>query len=48
MWVMDKYKALGRERGGKIQDVLNSLGIANINDMDPSKYAAFVAGVEAL
>ena len=48
MWVTDKYRTLGRERGTKIQDVMNSLGITNINEVDSSKYGAFVAGIEAL
>lgn len=48
MWAMDKYRQLGRERGAKMQDVMKELGIGNINEVDPSKYAAFFTAVEAL
>lgn len=46
-WIMEKYKNLG-PRGSEIQNVLNSIGHANINDVPAEKYAALVAGVEAL
>jgi hypothetical protein len=47
-WTMDKYTKLGPELGKQIQDVLNSLGTKNINDVTPDKYAAFFNGVESI
>ena len=47
-FVMDSYKALGPIKGAKIQDVLNSVGVKNINEVKPEHYAAIKAGVEAL
>ena len=48
IFVMDSYKALGPIKGAKIQDVLNSVGVKNINEVKPEHYAAIKAGVEAL
>ena len=47
-WVMDTYKVLGAEKGAKIQEVLTTLGHANINDVRPDQYAALYAGIEGL
>jgi len=47
-FVMDSYKALGPIKGAKIQDVLNSVGVKNINEVKPEHYATIKAGVEAL
>lgn len=47
-FVMDSYKALGPIKGAKIQDVLTSVGVKNINEVKPEMYAAIKAGVEAL
>lgn len=46
-YVMDAYKALGPQ-GMRIQEVLNSLGTKNINDVKPEMYGQLYAGVEAL
>ena len=47
-YVMSSYQSLGSEKGAKIQEVLNGLGVHNINDVKPEHYAALYAGVEAL
>ena len=47
-FVMDTYKSLGPIKGAKIQEVLNSVGAKNINEVKPEMYAAVKAGVEAL
>jgi hypothetical protein len=47
-YVMSKYKALGAEKGAKIQEVLKGLGVVNINEVRVDQYAALYAGVEAL
>ena len=47
-FVMDSYKALGPIKGAKIQDVLTSVGVKNINEVKPEMYAAVKTGVEAL
>jgi hypothetical protein len=47
-FVLSSYKALGAEKGAKIQDVLVSLGFKNINDVPTGSWAALKAGVEAL
>jgi hypothetical protein len=47
-WTMDRYTKLGSELGKQIQDVLNSLGTKNINDVTPDKYVAFYNGVESI
>ena len=47
-WVMTSYQNLPKDKGPLIQNVLNSLGVHNINDVKPEHYAALFAGVEAL
>ena len=47
-YVMESYKALGAEKGQGIQKVLAALGYANINDVDPAKYADLYKGIESL
>lgn len=47
-FVMASYKALGPEKGAKIQGVLTGLGYQNINDVKPEHYGQLHAGVEAL
>ena len=47
-WIMTSYRALGAEKGAKIQDVLTAIGYKNINDVDPAQWGALKAGVEAL
>ncbi len=47
-YVMEAYKAMGPAKGAGIQTVLTNLGVGNINDVTPDKYAALHAGVEAL
>src|SRR5574343_1566191 len=46
-YVMGKYKALG-PNGNKIQEVLNAVGVKNINDVQPAMYKALFDGIEAL
>jgi uncharacterized protein YpuA (DUF1002 family) len=45
---MDTYKSLGPIKGAKIQEVLNGVGVKNINEVKPEMYAAVKAGIEAL
>lgn len=47
-YVMSAYKAMGAEKGARIQNVLVSLGYANINDVKPEHYGALFQGIEAL
>ena len=47
-FVMDTYKSLGPIKGAKIQEVLNGVGVKNINEVKPEMYAAVKAGIEAL
>jgi hypothetical protein len=47
-YVMESYKLMGPAKGAGIQGVLSSIGVANINDVQPAQYAALFAGVEAL
>ena len=47
-YIMDSYKSLGPVKGAKIQEVLTSIGYANVNDVKPESYGALFAGVEAL
>ena len=47
-WVMATYKALGTEKGAKIQDVLTGLGYKNINDVLPEQWGALKAGIDSL
>lgn len=46
--VMASYKALGPIKGAKIQDILTSVGVVNINEVKPEHYAAIQAGLAAL
>ena len=47
-YALEKYKALGQEKGSLIQSVLTTIGYQNINDIKPEHYGAFFAGVEAI
>jgi hypothetical protein len=47
-FVLTSYKALGSERGAKIQDVLGSMGYRNINDVPPESWGQLKAGIEGL
>lgn len=47
-YVMDAYKTMGAQKGAQIQNVLNSIGVQNINDVKPEQYGAVFQGVEAL
>lgn len=47
-YTMESYKAMGPEKGAKIQQVLTSMGYANINDIKPEQYGQFYAGVESI
>lgn len=47
-YVMSAYQAMGPAKGAGIQGVMQSIGVANVNDVTPDKYAAFYAGVEQL
>lgn len=47
-FVISSYKALGAEKGAKIQDVLTSIGYKNINDVPPEAWGNLKAGIEAL
>jgi hypothetical protein len=47
-FVLTSYKALGAEKGAKIQDVLVALGHRNINDVPAELWGQLKAGIEAL
>jgi len=47
-YVMEKYKALGPQKGAQIQGVLNTLGYANINEVKSEHYQQLYSGIEAL
>ena len=47
-FVLSSYKALGTEKGAKIQDVLTGLGFRNINDAPPETWGALKAGIDSL
>ena len=47
-WIMTSYRALGAEKGAKIQDVLTTIGYKNINDVPVEKWADLKAGIEGL
>ena len=47
-YVLATYKALGAEKGAKIQNVLVSMGYNNINDVPSEKWADMKVGIEAL
>ena len=47
-FVMSAFKSMGPEKGARIQEVLQSIGCAAINEVRPDQYAALHAGIEAL
>jgi len=47
-FVLSSYKALGAEKGAKIQDVLVALGHRNINDVPSELWAQLKTGIDAL
>ena len=47
-WIMTSYRALGAEKGAKIQDVLTAIGYKNINDVPVEKWAELKASVDGL
>jgi hypothetical protein len=47
-YVLSSYKALGQEKGAKIQEVLNGMGVANINDVPAERWGELKVGIEAL
>lgn len=47
-FVLASYKALGPEKGAKIQDVLVSMGFQNINDVPEAQWGQLKVGIEAL
>lgn len=47
-YTMGAYKAMGPEKGNKIQGILQSMGVQNLNDLKPEQYGPFYQAVEAL
>lgn len=47
-YTMAAYKAMGPEKGNKIQGILQSMGVANLNDLRPEQCGQFYQSVEAL
>lgn len=47
-YTMGAYKAMGPEKGNKIQGILQSMGVQNLNDLKPEQYASFYQAVEQL
>ena len=47
-YTMGAYKAMGPEKGNKIQGILQSMGVQNLNDLTPEQYAQFHQAVEQL
>lgn len=47
-YTMGAYKAMGPEKGNKIQGILQSMGVQNLNDLKPEQYGQFHQAVEAL
>lgn len=47
-FVMSAFRSMGPEKGARIQEVLQSIGCAAINEVRPDQYAALYAGIEAL
>ena len=47
-YTMGAYKAMGPEKGNKIQGILQSMGVQNLNDLKPEQYGTFHQAVEAL
>lgn len=47
-YTMGAYKAMGPEKGNKIQGILQGMGVQNLNDLKPEQYAQFHQAVEQL
>ncbi len=47
-YVTDAYKAMGAQKGARIQEIILSLGVQNNNDITPEQYPALYTGIEAL
>ncbi len=47
-YVMDMYREFGQAKGAKIQQVLDTVGIKNINEVKPEMYQPLYDGVEAM
>lgn len=47
-YTMGAYKAMGPEKGNKIQGILQSMGVQNLNDLKPEQYTQFHQAVEQL
>lgn len=47
-YVMASYQKLGPEKGAQIQNIIQHLGHANVNDLRPDQYGAFFGFVEQL
>jgi len=47
-YVMAAYKQLGPTKGAQIQQVMNTVGIGNINEVKPEMYKPLFDGIEAL
>lgn len=47
-YTMGAYKAMGPEKGNKIQGILQSMGVQNLNDLKPEQYGQFYQSVEQL
>lgn len=47
-YTMGAYKAMGPEKGNKIQGILQSMGVQNLNDLKPEQYGQFHQAVEQL
>jgi hypothetical protein len=47
-YVMSSYQALGPEKGGRIQEVLGSMGAQHLNDIKPDNYSALYQAIETL
>lgn len=47
-YTMGAYKAMGPEKGNKIQGILQSMGVQNLNDLKPEQYGQFYQAVETL
>ena len=47
-YTMGAYKAMGPEKGNKIQGILQSMGVQNLNDLKSEQYVQFYQAVEQL
>lgn len=47
-YTMGAYKAMGPEKGNKIQGILQGMGVQNLNDLKPEQYGQFHQAVEQL